>query len=65
MTEKKDKIKKEEKLKMQGQEEWPLPYCNTAADPEHQRAHQEDEPCDDARGTVFQEQGKNVQDQNN
>ncbi len=25
-----------------------LPYCTTAPDPEHARAHDDDEPCDDA-----------------
>jgi len=26
-----------------------LPFCTTAPDPEHERAYQEDEPCDDYR----------------
>lgn len=29
--------------------EAPLPHCRTAPDPEHQRAENEDEPCDDYR----------------
>jgi hypothetical protein len=28
----------------------PLPFCTSAASPEHSRAGDEDEPCDDARG---------------
>ena len=27
----------------------PLPYCMKAPDPEHSRAHDSDEPCDDNR----------------
>jgi hypothetical protein len=27
-----------------------LPFCTTAPSAEHARAHDEDEPCDDARG---------------
>ena len=30
-----------------GEEE--LDYCRFAADPEHERAYREEEPCDDAR----------------
>jgi hypothetical protein len=29
--------------------EVPLPYCTNASDPEHARAYNDDEPCDDAR----------------
>jgi hypothetical protein len=39
-------LEEEEKKK---KKEIPLPYCTTAPDPEHHRAHHEDEPCDDAR----------------
>lgn len=65
MTKKKETPIKEEKPRKQQEKEWPLPYCITAAAPEHQRAYQEDEPCDDARGMVIQEQGKNEQDEDN
>lgn len=27
----------------------PLPYCTNAPDPEHARAYNDDEPCDDGR----------------
>lgn len=30
-------------------EEEKLPFCTTAASPEHERANNEDEPCDDGR----------------
>jgi len=34
-----------------GREMEPLPYCQTAPNPEMVRSHKEDEPCDD--GTRF------------
>ena len=37
------------KLEKESEEKFPLPFCRTAADPEHARAYEEDEPCDDAR----------------
>jgi len=50
---------KEEAKKKPGKtkkkEEFPLPDCTTAPDPEHQRAENEDEPCNDARGTEIPE----------
>ena len=63
MTKIKETQEKEETQKKQEQEDWPLPYCTTSADPEHQRAYQEDEPCNDARGSVIQEQTENEQDE--
>ena len=51
--EKKDKTKKKKKEK---QEDWPLPYCTTAPSAEHHRGEYEDEPCDDARATNFEEE---------
>lgn len=36
-------------------EVFPLPHCTTAPDPEHHRAENEDEPCDDARATEIPE----------
>ena len=53
MTEEKEKKQEAEKKKKEEQE-WPLPYCTTAPAPEHFRADNEDEPCDDARATEFE-----------
>ncbi len=33
-------------------------YCTTAADPEHARSYQEDEPCDDARAVEIGEDSR-------
>ena len=33
-----------------------LPFCTTAPDPEHARAHDEDEPCDDGRAGSKEQQ---------
>lgn len=33
-----------------------LPFCTTAPDPEHARAHNEDEPCDDGRAGSKEQQ---------
>ena len=41
----KKSVKKDKKRKT----EEPLPFCIKAPDPEHSRAHDNDEPCDDAR----------------
>ena len=40
--------------KVKKTEEDPMPVCRTAADPEHLRGEDEDEPCDDARGVEFE-----------
>jgi hypothetical protein len=40
---------RERKEEKEQKEEVPLPVCTTAPDPEHHRASDEDEPCDDAR----------------
>lgn len=55
MTEEKEKKQESGKKKKEDQE-WPLPYCTTAPAPEHSRAGNEDEPCDDARATEFEEE---------
>jgi hypothetical protein len=44
--------KQEDQTKKKEEQDWPLPYCTTAPSAEHFRATDEDEPCDDARGTV-------------
>jgi hypothetical protein len=49
MTEKKETAPKEQRKKKKEAAE-PLPSCTTAPSAEHARAHDEDEPCDDARG---------------
>ncbi|MCF8062909.1 MAG: hypothetical protein K9M82_10370 [Deltaproteobacteria bacterium] len=49
---KKEKKTKETKIKKT--EEDPLPVCTTAADAEHLRGEDEDEPCDDARAVEFE-----------
>jgi hypothetical protein len=54
MTEEKQQRKEEEsqekeKRKKKRESQVPLPFCTTAPDPEHTRAYEEDEPCDDAR----------------
>ena len=56
MTEKKEKKHGSRKKKMK--EDWPLPHCTTAPASEHFRAADEDEPCDDARGTVIEEENE-------
>ena len=48
--------KHEEKKKKKEEQDWPLPYCTTAPSAEHHRAGDEDEPCDDARATDFEEE---------
>ena len=55
MTEEKEKKQESGKKKKEDQE-WPLPYCTTAPAPEHFRADDSDEPCDDARATEFEEE---------
>ena len=47
---------KDQKMEERQEEEkdWPLPNCTKAAVAEHARAEDEDEPCDDARGTVIE-----------
>jgi hypothetical protein len=52
MTENKEKRHRVRKKKKEEQD-WPLPYCTKAPAPEHFRAADEDEPCDDARATEF------------
>lgn len=52
MTEKKQK----EKNNQGKDKEWPLPFCTKAPSAEHYRSSDEDEPCDDARATVFEEE---------
>ena len=52
MNEQKEETKVEEPLKKKKKETEPLPFCTTAASPEHARAHDDDEPCDDDRSGV-------------
>jgi hypothetical protein len=52
MTKKKQKETKNQKK----DKDWPLPYCTTAPSAEHYRSSDEDEPCDDARATNFEEE---------
>ncbi|MBN1848143.1 MAG: hypothetical protein JW932_06115 [Deltaproteobacteria bacterium] len=64
MKEKKATQSKEENRKKQKQEEWSLSNCRRAADPAHHRGfNEEDEPCDDSRDTIIQEQGKNEKEE--
>ena len=49
MGKQKDEMKTEESLKKKKKETEPLPFCTTAASPEHARANDDDEPCDDDR----------------
>jgi hypothetical protein len=50
MTKKKQEKKNQDKAK-----DWPLPFCTKAPSAEHYRSVDEDEPCDDARATEFEE----------
>lgn len=57
MTEPKEEMEEKEVRKTKNKEkegEIPRPVCRTAADPEHFRREDEDEPCDDARGVEFE-----------
>ena len=54
MVTEKEKQDGTKKKKKKGQA-WPLPYCTTAPFAEHSRGADEDEPCDDARATDFEE----------
>jgi hypothetical protein len=56
MTEEKEKKYGAKKKKKGEQEDWPLSYCTTAPSAEHFRGADEDEPCDDARATDFEEE---------
>jgi hypothetical protein len=53
MTEEKKEVsegqKEEEKKKKKTEE--PLPFCRTAPSAEHSRPHEDDDPCDDSRGS--------------
>jgi hypothetical protein len=42
----------------------PRPVCRTAADPEHLRGEDEDEPCDDARGVEFETEQEEKKEEN-
>jgi hypothetical protein len=55
MTKEKGEKHRDQNKKKEGQD-WPMPYCTTAPSPEHFRASDEDEPCDDARATEFEEE---------
>jgi hypothetical protein len=35
-------------------EDWPLPHCTKAPVAEHSRSADDDEPCDDSRGTIIE-----------
>ena len=48
--------KSQAKRKKKEVQDWSLPFCTIAPDPEHFRGANEDEPCDDARGTEFEEE---------
>ena len=54
MTDQKEQKQEDQNKKKEGKD-WPLPYCTTAPSPEHFRATDEDEPCDDARGKEIEE----------
>ena len=45
---KKEKIV-ENNIRKKNKAEEDLPFCTTASDAEHSRAHNDDEPCDDGR----------------
>jgi hypothetical protein len=46
--------KKKNKQEKAKKSQPPLPFCTTAQSAEHARAHEEDEPCDDARSGVVE-----------
>jgi hypothetical protein len=48
MEDREEKVKDPEIEKKKKKEE-KIPYCTTAPSPEHTRAEEEDEPCDDFR----------------
>jgi len=54
VTDPKDE-KERKDTKVKKNDEVPMPVCTTAADPEHHRGEDENEPCDDARGVEFEE----------
>jgi hypothetical protein len=43
-------LRREKRGKQEKKKEEKLPFCTTAASPEHSRADSDDEPCDDSRG---------------
>jgi hypothetical protein len=51
MTEEKEQ-KQGDHNKKEKEQDWPKPFCTKAPSAEQSRASDEDEPCDDARGTV-------------
>ncbi|NLD38965.1 MAG: hypothetical protein GX654_19065 [Desulfatiglans sp.] len=52
--------KKNQKDKKNQDQEWPLPFCTKAPSAEHHRSADNDEPCDDARATEFEEEKENM-----
>jgi hypothetical protein len=46
-----DEPKKKKKARTAAED---LEYCRYAADPEHERAYREEEPCDDARAGEYE-----------
>jgi hypothetical protein len=48
-VQKKEKSQDKGNRKKKPEPEVPLPFCTTAADPEHERGYAEEEPCDDGR----------------
>ena len=51
MTEEKKETLKDQIKKGKKKAEEPLPFCTTAPSAEHARAANEDESCDDSRGS--------------
>ena len=49
-------IQKSAKKRKKRETKEPLPFCMKAPDPEHSRAHDNDEPCDDGRTGNLDEQ---------
>jgi len=51
MSEEKQEMSEEEAKKKKKKAEVPLEFCTTSPSAEHARGGNEDEPCDDSRGT--------------
>jgi hypothetical protein len=63
VTDPKDE-KKPKDTRIRKKEDVPMPVCTTAADPEHHRGEDENEPCDDARGVEFETEQEGEKEDN-
>jgi hypothetical protein len=52
IMEEQEKKETEEQAEKKKEETEPMPFCTTAPSPEHARAEDDDEPCDDSRSGV-------------